>query len=317
MKKVFLVFSALLLPLLSKAQGIIASDGKRFWDDPTNHPAFPLYVIGFLVFIALILTIIAAVIVLRVLNLLAENAAIEKAAKLGIPYVPPQSWWSRFWLDANALVPLEEEKNIELDHNYDGIRELDNHLPPWWKGLFYGSMVFAVVYMAVFHLSSSLPLSEQEYQNEVSLAAEQVRMLKASQPAEVIDENKLSFDNNAAMIAKGKSVFLSSNCGSCHRNDGGGNAIGPNLTDAYWLHGGDIKNVFTTIKNGVVEKAMPAWGKVMSQKDVRDLAFYVMSLQGTNPANAKAPQGVLFKPKPKLDSLSTDSTKAQTKMIKK
>ncbi len=307
MKKIVLVFCSMLLTFLSKAQTINTSAAKGFWDDPL----FLLYLVSVFVFIALILTVVASIIVLRVLNLFVEKEAQEKAAKLGIPYVPPQSWWTRFWQNANALVPLEEEKNIELDHNYDGIRELDNHLPPWWKGLFYGSIVFAIVYLALFHLSNSLPLSEQEYQNELSLAVEQARILKASQPAEVIDENKLLFTHDAAMIAKGKSIFMSNNCASCHRNDGGGNTIGPNLTDSYWVHGGEMKNIFHTINVGAVEKAMPAWGKVMSQKDVRDVAFYVMSLQGTNPPNAKAPQGELFKPKP--DTPSRDSTKVKVK----
>jgi cytochrome c oxidase cbb3-type subunit 3 len=87
---------------------------------------------------------------------------------------------------------------------------------------------------------------------------------------------------------------MSNSCASCHRNDGGGNTIGPNLTDEYWLHGGDVKNVFQTIKNGAVEKGMPAWGKSMSPEDVRNVTFFVMSLQGTKPVNAKAAQGELF-----------------------
>ena len=81
------------------------------------------------------------------------------------------------------------------------------------------------------------------------------------------------------------------NCVPCHRKDGGGNTIGPNLTDNYWLHGGAVKNVFSTVNDGFVEKGMPAWGKTMSQGDVRDVTFFVLSLQGTNPADAKAPQG--------------------------
>jgi cytochrome c oxidase cbb3-type subunit 3 len=98
------------------------------------------------------------------------------------------------------------------------------------------------------------------------------------------------------------------NCGSCHRNDGGGNTIGPNLTDAYWLHGGDIKNVYAIIKNGVVEKGMPAWGKAMSPESVRDVAFFVMSINGTNPPDAKSPQGELFKLETETE---TDTTKVQ------
>ncbi len=298
MKKIVWVFYSMLWPLISKAQ-LNAATAKGFWDDSVNHPLFPIYLISFFVFIIFVLTLVTAMIVLKVLNLFVEKVAIEKAERLGKPYTPPQNGWARFWEKANALVPLEEEKNIVLDHDYDGIRELDNHLPPWWKGLFYGSIVFAVVYLALFHISNSLPLSAQEYQNEVSLAEAQASALKASQPAEVIDENNLLFTNDVVQIAKGKSVFMSNNCGSCHRNDGGGNTIGPNLTDEYWLHGGDIKNIFATIKNGVVEKAMPAWGKVMSQKDVRDVAFYVMSLHGTHPPNGKPAQGELFREKQK------------------
>jgi cytochrome c oxidase cbb3-type subunit 3 len=118
------------------------------------------------------------------------------------------------------------------------------------------------------------------------------------------------FTKDVAIIEKGKSVFAEYNCGSCHRNDGGGNTIGPNLTDEYWLHGGDIKNVFGTIKNGVVEKGMPAWGKSMRPEAVRDVTFFVMSLQGTNPQNAKAPQGEIFKG----TTEKADSTKVQASL---
>ena len=150
----------------------------------------------------------------------------------------------------------------------------------------------------------------EEYQNEVALAEEKARQLRASQPQVAIDENALTFTQDAAIIEKGKSVFTEYNCGSCHRNDGGGNTIGPNLTDEYWLHGGDIKNVFSTIKNGVVEKGMPAWGKSMKPEAVRDVTFFVMSLQGTNPQNAKAPQGEIFKG----TTEKPDSTKVQASL---
>jgi cytochrome c oxidase cbb3-type subunit 3 len=195
----------------------------------------------------------------------------------------------------NASVPLEREKDIELDHNYDGIRELDNHLPPWWKWLFYSTIGWAVIYIILFHVADALPLSQEEYRRELAQAEQQIKEFQASQPKAVIDENALEYKEDAAAIDKGKSIFMNNNCAGCHRNDGGGNTIGPNLTDEYWLHGGDVKNIFLTIKNGVVEKGMPAWGKSMSAQDVRDLTFFVMSLKGTNPPDAKAPQGGLIK----------------------
>ncbi len=307
LKKIALPLSLLLISSFTSFAQETSSTSKTFWDDPINSPMFPIYLVGTFVVITIILTLIVAFVMLRVLNVFIQNAAKEKAQRTGIVYTPAASWWSKFWDRANVLVPLEEEKNIELDHNYDGIKELDNHLPPWWKGLFYGSIVFALIYMGVYHLTDTLPLSLQEYQNEITKAEDDLRILKASQPAEVVDEKTLLFTKDATIIGRGKLVFMSSNCGSCHRADGGGNSIGPNLTDEYWLHGGEIGNVFSTIKNGVVEKAMPAWGKVMSQKDVRDVAFYVMSLQGSNPPNAKSPQGTLFKQR--LDSLRLDTLK--------
>lgn len=268
---------------------------KTFWDDPVNDPMFPIYLVTGFIFLVIILVGVVALYLVKVVNMLMVEAEKAKAAKLGITYVEKPGWWSRFTQKMNDSVPIEEEKNIELDHNYDGIKELDNHLPPWWTGLFYGTIAFSIIYIAVYHFADTLPLQEQEYQRELAVAEEQARKLKAAQPQEAIDESTLAFTNDKVLIEKGKAVFEGNNCGACHRNDGGGNTIGPNLTDEYWLHGGDIKQVFGTIKNGVVEKGMPAWGKSMSPADVRNVTFFIMSLQGSNPANAKAPQGELFK----------------------
>ena len=281
---------------------------KGFLNDLFNHPMLPFYLVMVLIFVVIILVITVAFYMLRVINLLTQQAEKEKAQKLGVVYAPPPGWWQKFTQRMNASVPVEQEKSIEMDHSYDGIKELDNHLPPWWKWLFYGTIGWAVIYIIVFHFSNTLPLSEEEYQNEVALAEEQTRKFKAAQPLATIDERTLQFTNDAAIIEKGKSVFMNNNCGSCHRNDGGGNTIGPNLADEYWLHGGDLKNVFTTIKNGVVEKGMPAWGQSLGPQDVRDVTFFIMSLQGTKPANAKAPQGEIFK---QTNTVKADSTKSQ------
>lgn len=288
--------------------GISQQAATTFWDNPADHPLLPVYiVIAFIILITLLLTTVG-IYLIKVLRLFTVQAEKEKARRLGKVYVPQQSWWSRVTEKLNASVPVSEEKNIELDHSYDGIKELDNHLPPWWKWLFYGTIAWSVVYIVLFHLSESLPLSLQEYQNEVVEAEEQQRILKASQPETQIDENALVFTNDVALIEKGKAVFMNNNCGSCHRNDGGGNTIGPNLTDDYWIHGGDVKNVFATIKNGAVEKGMPAWGKSMKPEDVRDVTFFVMSLRETNPENGKAPQGELFTPPIPLDSTNASAS---------
>jgi cytochrome c oxidase cbb3-type subunit 3 len=260
-----------------------------------NDPLLPLYITGAAVLILLLLVLVVAVYVMRILNFLTREAVAQNPASRGVPVPQQKNWWQNFVQKMNASVPVEQENEIEMEHSYDGIRELDNHLPPWWKWLFYGTIAWGVVYFFLFHVSSSLPLSQDEYKRELALADEQIRQHKASQPQSVIDENSLTYVADEAMIEQGKTVFTNNNCGGCHRSDGGGNSIGPNLTDEYWLHGGEVKNIFLTIKNGVVEKGMPAWGKAMSPKDVRDVTFFIMSLQGTNPPDAKAPQGEVFR----------------------
>ena len=305
-----IILCSLALGIQANAQD--AQSGQpSFLADPFSHPMLPYYVVFAALVVSIILVVIVALYVFRILNLMTEQARKEKAEKLGVPYVPLPGLWQRFSQKVNASVPVEQEKEIELDHNYDGIKELDNHLPPWWKWLFYGTIGWSAVYIFVFHLSGSLPLSEEEYQIELAQAEEQARTWNANQPTASIDENSLQYTGDAALIVKGKNVFDSNPCGSCHRNDGGGNTIGPNLTDEYWIHGGDIKSIFNTIKNGAVDKGMPAWGKAMSLQDVRDVTFYILSLQGTNPPDGKAPQGDVYK---QTTSIKSDTTRSQASL---
>lgn len=303
---------ALLTLMLITTLSVSAQDAAKepgFWSDPFNSPMLPLYLITTLIFVMILLIAFVGFYLVKVVNLLTVEAEKERARQLGIVYKPHPTWWSKFVKQVNDAVPIEEEASVELDHNYDGIKELDNHLPPWWTWLFVGTVVWGAIYLFVYHISDNLPLQQQEYQNEVAQAEEAALKLQASQPQAAIDENTLVFEKDAAILTNGQNIFTI-NCVACHAKDGGGNAIGPNLVDEYWLHGGSIKNIFTTVKNGVVEKGMPAWGKNMSPKDVRDVAFYVMSLQGTKPANPKAPQGDLYKPEP----AAADTTNVQASL---
>lgn len=303
---------ALLTMMLITTLSVSAQDAAKepgFWSDPFNSPMLPLYLITTLIFVMILLIAFVGFYLVKVVNLLTVEAEKERARQLGIVYKPRPTWWSKFVKQVNDAVPIEEEASVELDHNYDGIKELDNHLPPWWTWLFVGTVVWGAIYLFVYHISDNLPLQQQEYQNEVAQAEEAALKLQASQPQAAIDENTLVFEKDAAILTNGQNIFTI-NCVACHAKDGGGNAIGPNLVDEYWLHGGSIKNIFTTVKNGVVEKGMPAWGKNMSPKDVRDVAFYVMSLQGTKPANPKAPQGDLYKPEP----AAADTTNVQASL---
>ena len=215
--------------------------------------------------------------------------------------------WNRLWQKANYRVAIEEEESIMLDHNYDGIRELDNHLPPWWKGLFYGSIVFAFVYLIIYHVTDSAPLSHEEYAIAME-KAEEVRLARlANQPQAQIDEENVEPVTETALLAEGKTIFAR-NCAQCHKDLGEG-GIGPNLTDAYWLHGGSMPDIYRTIKVGVTEKGMVPWEGVLSPTQIQNVASYILTLQGSNPPNAKAPQGELYvPPAPEEEAAPADSS---------
>ena len=295
--------------ILLSAAGILISITGFSQEAASSNSMTALYALGALVFVVLLLVIMVAILLLRSFNTLVEQTLKHKAKALGVAYVPEPSFWTKLFEKLNAAVPVEQEKDIDLGHSYDGIRELDNHLPPWWKWLFYATIVWAVIYLVVYHVSSSLPLSIGEYQDELAAADVEKKRFLASQPQMSIDLDKLEYTADAEILARGEKVYMI-NCVPCHRNDGGGNTIGPNLTDNFWLHGGAVKNVFSTVNTGFVEKGMPAWGKTMSQGDVRDVTFFVLSLQGTNPANPKAPQGEPMEQKviQKSDSLKSEAS---------
>jgi len=313
MKKILILMAGLLMSIASFAQDSAPAESS-FAADPLHHPMFPYYATVALLMIVILLVAVVCIYVFKIVRLLNEQLEKQRASRQGVAYVPSPGWWSRFTQAVNASVPVAQEKEIELEHNYDGIKELDNHLPPWWKWLFYGTIAWAAIYIIVFHIANTLPLSQEEYQTELAVAETQAKLRKASQPAAAeIDESKLVYSADAAILENGKNVFAENPCGSCHGSEGGGNTIGPNLTDQYWIHGGDITSIFNTIKNGAVDKGMPAWGKVMSVQDVRDLTFYIISLQGSNPPNPKAPQGELYKPASPMQSDST-SVKSQASL---
>ena len=190
----------------------------------------------------------------------------------------------------NNAAPLHKEKDILLDHDYDGIKELDNSLPPWWLYGFYLCIIFAFCYMWYYHINHAGPSSKEEY--EASLKeAQQEKLAMLGTQNEVIDENNVTLISDLSKLGSAKSTFTTV-CAACHGTNGEGN-IGPNLTDDYWLHGCSINEVFKTIKYGVPAKGMVAWEKSFSAQKIQELASYVLSLKGSKPANAKEPQGDL------------------------
>lgn len=186
-----------------------------------------------------------------------------------------------------ASVPVEKEKDVLLDHDYDGITELDNQLPPWWKFLFYFTIVFAIVYMLYFHVFNIGNLQEEEYAAEVKqFEIQQTALQKTSV---MINENTVTILTDAGSLFSGKEIFTK-NCAACHGNYGEG-LVGPNLTDDYWINGGSIKDIFRTIRDGVPEKGMISWKSQLNPKQMQEVGSYIKSLYGTNPPNAKPPQG--------------------------
>lgn len=306
MKKLISFFIILTgLATSSYAQTAAEAPAASIWDDPM----LTFYVaIGF-IFVVVLLIVLVAVYMLQVINAMTRQAAQEKAQQLGVEYKEEPSLWTRLWMESNDFVPLDKEGDILLDHSYDGIRELDNHLPPWWKWLFYLCIVFAVVYMIFYHVTDTLPLSIQEYENEVALSQEQARKLQAANPVAAIDESNVTVVTDALAIAEGKQTFLN-NCASCHRKDGGGD-IGPNLTDEYWLHGGDIASIFKVVRHGVQATNMIAWEGFISPEKMQNVSSYILTIQGTNPENAKKPEGVIYKP---AGEVKTDSVKVQASL---
>ncbi|MEQ9286740.1 MAG: cbb3-type cytochrome c oxidase N-terminal domain-containing protein [Cyclobacteriaceae bacterium] len=251
-----------------------------------------LYAFMFLISFICLAALFAVGYALYALRALVEDSRLGLHKKGEVDDTPAASFWTRLNIKMTGAVPLEQEAAIELNHSYDGIRELDNHLPPWWKYLFYFSIVFSVIYLFVYHISGSLPLQTEEYDMEMALAEEAKTKSGPSETSD-IDETNATLTLDPADLSNGKEIYLR-NCAACHKETGAG-GIGPNLTDEYWLHGGSIKDIFSTIKFGVPDKGMLAWEQLLSPTQIRDAASFIKSLEGTNPENAKAPQGDLYK----------------------
>ena len=185
------------------------------------------------------------------------------------------------------VVPIEQEHKILMDHEYDGIQELDNNLPPWWVWMFYATIVFAVVYLFNYHILKTGDLQYQAYDKEIKQADAQVKAyLEAN--AMNVDETTVTLMTDAAELGKGKALF-ETNCVTCHNPKGEGN-IGPNLTDKNWIYGFDIKEVFKTVKTGT-PNGMPEHGSKFNPVQIQQVVSFVLSLPE---AKGKAPQGEII-----------------------
>jgi cytochrome c oxidase cbb3-type subunit 3 len=173
-----------------------------------------------------------------------------------------------------------------LDHNYDGIQELDNPLPRWWLLTFYGAIVFAALFWWYYEINGA-PDAVATFRDEVT----ELRVQRAlNAPAGPTEEILLAALSDAQGLATGKDIYIK-NCAACHAVDGGG-GIGPNLTDDYHLHGdGKIATIYPIIQKGIPEKGMPPWGGILKEPELIAITAFVKSLHGKPAANPKAPQG--------------------------
>lgn len=184
---------------------------------------------------------------------------------------------------------LKGEEALLLNHNYDGIHELDHPLPKWWVWKFYATIVFSIFYVGYYMMGPG-PTPTQE----LSVQLEKIEALKPKASGSTSEElQALTFaSTDANSLSLGKEVYTGK-CAMCHGDLGQG-VIGPNLADNYWIHGkGDLVSIAELLKVGVLEKGMPAWVEVLKPEELIQVAAYAFSLQGTNPPGAKPPQGEL------------------------
>ncbi|WP_341225918.1 cbb3-type cytochrome c oxidase N-terminal domain-containing protein [uncultured Arcticibacterium sp.] len=243
-------------------------------------------------FILLVVLIIFAIILLGlVINVfLTAQAILYKKAGIETKAFSLDSFWKKI----KGEVPMEMESELLMDHDYDGIHELDNHLPPWWLGMFYAGIVFAVVYMFNYHVWKWSPLQTEEYEIAMNEAAEEKALAQQNSPETTIDESAVELITDETQITRGKTIY-DGNCAVCHGNLGEG-GVGPNLTDEFWLHGGDVSSIYQTVKYGIPEKGMISWEATLKPVDMQQVSSYIITLQGTNPPNGKAAQGDKYTP---------------------
>lgn len=185
---------------------------------------------------------------------------------------------------------MNKQNEPVLDHEYDGIKELDHPLPRWWLITFYLSMVFAVLYIAHYHFGSGKSL-EEELAADMAKIEEQKKLSASLEPQALSEETLLAVFKDPAQREMGHKVFTEK-CASCHGGSGEG-GIGPNLTDRYWLHGnGSLSAIAKVVGDGVPDKGMPSWRALLKDNEYQTVVAFVRSLKDSKPANGKAPQGI-------------------------
>lgn len=280
----------------------------EYFIDSGDRPAFIKYpmvllFLGVFLFLLIAIEIVQSAVDNVTYHLMTEEQK-EKLKDIQSTSIKDSDWYKNLMQKLTRTVPIDKENLLLLDHDYDGIKELDNTLPPWWVYSFYATILFGVIYLLQYHVFGA-DNQEMELQKEMAQAKIEVAEYMKNAP-DMMDEKTVTLLTDKPSLAEGKTIF-ENNCAACHKADGGG-TIGPNLTDEYWILGGGIKNVFHTIMNGGRDgKGMISWKGTLKPKEMQKVASYILSLKGTNPKDAKAPEGEIWveKTETKVDSITT------------
>ncbi|MFQ3214059.1 MAG: cytochrome c oxidase cbb3-type subunit 3 [Marivirga sp.] len=280
----FTVFLAT-LPNWMYAQEITTELKEKSWlsQMAATEDGQLLLVIGGMLILLIFFLIVMVVLLARTADIIFAKKTKE-----------PVSWTKKLkqrWI-TGKLKPVGQDGDMLLDHNYDGIQEMNYGMPPWLRYIFIGTFLFAVFYVPAFLIYDIIPDQKTELAQEIQQAA-LVAEARVKAGFMSITAETAEFSNDLAAMASGNVLFQKS-CAVCHAKDGGG-GVGPNLTDSYWLHGSDIKGVFQTISEGVPSKGMIPWKGQLNPKEIQDVANYIISLEGTVAANPKEEQGELRK----------------------
>jgi cytochrome c oxidase cbb3-type subunit 3 len=290
----------------------------EYFIDSGDHPAFIKYPMVSLFLVVFLFLLVAIEIVVSAVDNITyhmltdeQRKQLEEAQSVSFT---ENKWVQNLLEKMTRSKAIEQEADVMLDHDYDGIKELDNVLPPWWVNLFYATIIFGAIYLVRFHVMDEYTQA-QEYDQEVAAANIEIEKNKLNSPKEEITFDKVTLLTDAESLAKGKEIYVNA-CAACHKADGGG-IVGPNLTDEHWINGGGIKNVFKLIAEGSKNNpTMVAWAKTLGTKEVQKVASYVLSLQGTKPAGAKAAEGEKWVEEvaPKVEAaVASDTTKVAAK----
>ncbi|MBS7253156.1 cbb3-type cytochrome c oxidase N-terminal domain-containing protein [Flavobacterium branchiicola] len=291
----------------------------EYFIDSGDKPAFikfPMVSVFLLVFLFILIAIeITLSAVNRVLYQLMTPEEKAKADYEESLSLKESTWYKDLMHKLTKTQPMEREGDLLMDHDYDGIKELDNNLPPWWVYLFYICIIFGVIYFAKYEMFGGDD-QEMELKKEMAQAKIDVDEYLKTAP-DLMDEKTVVLLTDAPSLEAGKEIFTT-NCAACHRADGGGQ-IGPNLTDDRWILGGGVKNLFHTITNGGRDgKGMIAWKGTLKPKEIQKVASYILSLQGSNPKDPKEAEGEVWvdDSAPKTDAAAA-STQKDTTEVKK